>query len=158
MIGFTFKYCHSENENRGNRNTQRKPTNLSQVTDKLYHILLYQAHLTCAGFELTTLVVLYIDCTGSCKSKYHTITTTTPLYLKWNYLLLIHLLQVLMTIIKENGFIKLGHCQSLGFWWASPSCIVTPGNRQGRSNPYAKTQLRIHRKFWQKWKHGKSKT
>ena len=27
--------------------------------------------------QLKTLVVIYIDCTGSCKSKYHTITTTT---------------------------------------------------------------------------------
>ena len=31
-------------------------------------------------FELTTLVVIFIDCTGSYKSNYHTIsTTTTPL-------------------------------------------------------------------------------
>jgi hypothetical protein len=28
-------------------------------------------------FELTTLVVICTDCTGSCKSKYHTITITT---------------------------------------------------------------------------------
>ena len=31
------------------------------------------------GFELTTLVVIGTDCTGSCKSNYHTITTTTVL-------------------------------------------------------------------------------
>ena len=30
-----------------------------------------------AGFELTTLVEINTDCTGSCKSNYHTITTTT---------------------------------------------------------------------------------
>jgi len=30
------------------------------------------------GFTLSTLVVIGIDCTGSCKSNYHTITTTTP--------------------------------------------------------------------------------
>jgi hypothetical protein len=29
-----------------------------------------------AGFELTTLVVIGTDCTGSCKSNYHMITTT----------------------------------------------------------------------------------
>jgi hypothetical protein len=31
------------------------------------------------GFKLTNLVVIGIDCTGSCKSNYHTITTTTAL-------------------------------------------------------------------------------
>ena len=30
-----------------------------------------------SGFELTTLVVIDTGCTGSCKSNYHTITTTT---------------------------------------------------------------------------------
>jgi len=35
-------------------------------------LVLYQA-----GFKLTTLGVIDTDCTGSCKSNYHTITTTT---------------------------------------------------------------------------------
>ena len=41
------------------------------------HILLYRVHLAWAGFELSTLVVIFTDCIGSCKSNYHTITTTT---------------------------------------------------------------------------------
>ena len=45
-----------------------------QVTDKLYNIMVY--HLAWVGFELTTLVEIDIDCIGSYKSNYHTITTT----------------------------------------------------------------------------------
>ena len=34
-------------------------------------IMLYQVHLAWAGFQLTTLVVIGTDCTGTCKSNYH---------------------------------------------------------------------------------------
>ena len=52
-----------------------KTTNLPHVIDKLHYIMLYRVHLAWAGFELTTLVVLGIDCMGSCKSNYYMITT-----------------------------------------------------------------------------------
>jgi hypothetical protein len=51
-------------------------TDLPQVTDKLYHILLHLA-LSVVRFELTSSVVIGTDCIGSCKSNYHTITDTT---------------------------------------------------------------------------------
>ena len=52
-----------------------KTTDLSQVTDKLYHIILYTSPWS--RFELTTTVVICTDCIGSCKSNYHTLMATT---------------------------------------------------------------------------------
>ena len=52
----------------------KKTTDLPQVTDTLYHTMLDTSPRL--RFELTTSVVIGIDCIGSHKSNYHTITAT----------------------------------------------------------------------------------
>ena len=47
--------------------------NLSQVTDKLYHIMVYTSPWSI--LERTTSVMMGIYCIGSCKSNYPTIAT-----------------------------------------------------------------------------------
>ena len=42
--------------------------------------MLYRVHFAGTGFEFTTIVVISTDCTGSCKSNYYTISTTTVTY------------------------------------------------------------------------------
>ena len=56
---------------------------LSQVTDKLYHIMLYTSPWS--RFELTTSVVIDTDCRGSCESNCHTITATAAPDPHWKW-------------------------------------------------------------------------
>ena len=63
----------------GNPGENNRPV-VSELTEKLYHIMLYRVTLVEAGFELTNLVVKSTDCIGSCKSNYNAITTTTAAF------------------------------------------------------------------------------
>ena len=71
----------------GNPEYPMKTTDLPQVTDQLYLIILILVHLARVGFELTMLVVIGTDWIGTYISNYHTITTTTTsFFYKIHYL------------------------------------------------------------------------
>ena len=82
-----------------------KTTDLSQVTNKHYQMMLYPVHLGWVGFECTMLVVIVTDCIGSCKSNYHMITTRTALWLSMGVWLLYNY---------------------SGYQWVCDCCIITP--------------------------------
>ena len=106
----------------------KKPTDLPQITDKFYHIMLYRvpANLAWVGFELTTLAVIDTDCIGSCKSTYHTITAmTAPKNLitraLYNKLSLLNELHIFLVAVKSPfpPFVPFPphFCTISKFWW-----------------------------------------
>jgi hypothetical protein len=93
-----------------------KTTGLSQVTDKLYHIMLYTSPWS--RFELTASVVIGTDCIGSCKSNYHMIMAMSVpnlyvkgrLIYKWLFFSLkLELLQGRIQDFKLGGNLKNLH-------------------------------------------------
>jgi hypothetical protein len=84
----------------------------SAVSDKFYHIMLYQVHLPWVGFELIMLVVIGTDCIGSYKSNYH----DGPLWLIDRLLFYICLEQV-HKYCNKYRFVKLVITFSKIFTW-----------------------------------------
>ena len=88
-----------------------KTTDLLQVIDKLYHIMLYTSPWS--KFELTTSVVIGTDCIGSCKS------TTIQSWPRWP------LLNLVYTSYKNKGMSWVQHDTTRAIrQWLSPAPVL----------------------------------
>jgi hypothetical protein len=100
-----------------------KTTNLSQVTDKFHHLILYTSPWS--RFELTTSVVIGTDWIGSCKFSYHT-TTTTPLLSNWGRYLVIkcqycqYSETCLNRTLKKTGILYKSQCWKINLYKPNP--------------------------------------
>ena len=93
-----------------------KTTDLSQVTDNLYYIMLYTSPWS--RFELTTSVVVGTDSIGNCKSNYHAITSTTAPHLlfeifKRKLSFYVRVVQISFSIWNKIFDVRIGILQTL---------------------------------------------
>jgi hypothetical protein len=122
-----------------------KTTDLSQLTDKLYHMMLYTSPWT--RFELTTAVVIGTYCIGSCKSNYHTITATMAPGFLWEPL---HI----YIYNKNYNFIFLSGSLFVYEGFIATSYITIVGIILKLVECHKQTTIDIKRQHWQKKRGG----
>ena len=83
----------------------KKSTDLSQVTDKLYQIMVCTS--AWAGVEPTKSVVIGTDCIGNCKYNFHTITATTTPFLSFD-LSLMKVVHDMVNVVPDEGCSRYG--------------------------------------------------
>jgi hypothetical protein len=89
--------------------------------------MVHQVHLTWVGFELTTLVVICTDGIGSCKSNYHTITTTTASYVSSIRLVVSSIRLVVSSIrilVSSIRLVVSSHRTTLTTWPPVTTCCL----------------------------------
>jgi hypothetical protein len=86
------------------------------------------------GFELTTSVVIGTDCTGSCKSNYHTITTTTAPCRCLTFYLTCH---------KKQGVLDTTLCDIVCQWLVTAQwfSLGTPVSSTNKTDCYDITEI-----------------
>ena len=128
----------------GNKSTRRKPLTCCKSLTNCITKCCIEYTSPWTGFELTTLVVIGTDCTGTCKSNYHTITTMTGLSMDMHKN--VYQSNLKKIILHRNRYIKMDifHKYPSQAWYI---CFITLDSGYHSEQLLNKYSITNHR-FW----------